>query len=173
MSAATLTSPAVSGAASAAPPRQIIPLAPSRLQLAEHAVHSFVVTLRPDERFEDIFDSEFWANAATEKQMRPGDMVAVHDSAGRFFAELYVRASHGSNARSGTKGGATVALMRHLTFEDLPARKMPPAEFETKFMGPGLQWCVVRVSDLVVVADNLPDRDAAIRHATGLMAART
>ena len=135
------------------------PLAPGQIQLAEYATRHHVVTLAPNQSFEHITDSDFWANVS-QNRFRPCDRIDVHDAGGRFFAELYVRQVHEGRAASGTKPSILVHLLRYVEFEPLDTR--PKAQtYEVKFMGPAQGWSIIRTADGNVMIENLDNREIA------------
>ena len=141
------------------PRRPMRPLAPGQIQLAEYATRHHVVTLAGNQSFEHISDPDFWANVA-QNRFRPCDRIDVHDAAGRFFAELYVRQVHEGRAATGAKPSVLVHLLRYVEFEPLDS-KPKRTFYEVKFMGPAQGWSIVRVSDGSVMIENLENREIA------------
>jgi hypothetical protein len=161
--------PAAASAPPPAPPRRVRPAAPNQLQLVEYAVHRFSLTLKHDQVFEDLLEPGFWANVSD--RLIPCDTIDVHAHDRSFYAELYVREVARAQVRAGAKGGALVHVLRYVEFDPAGARPKVEPEHEVRFLGPAQGWCVIRISDQRIVAENLPDRGAAEKQLAGLMAA--
>jgi hypothetical protein len=143
------------------PVRQLRPLSPSQIQLAEYATRHHVVTLPVGTPFEDCLKPEFWANTAD--RLRVCDKVDVFDAKGTFYAELLVRAVAQSRPVQGAKGGAQLIVLRHIEFDPVETR-VKPIEHTVEFRGPAELWCVVRITDGAVVKSHLETREMAERH---------
>ncbi len=144
------------------------PAAPSQLALAEHAVHRFVYTVPIGVEADNVLRHDYWQNLCD--RLRPHDTIEVHDAAGRYFMELFVRQVTPRRLMSGAAGGAIVFPLRRIEFEPLDNRPTPPTH-GVKFLGPAQGWCVIRFHDQKVVVENLSDRGEAEKHATMLMRA--
>jgi hypothetical protein len=149
--------PAPSVAASP-PLRPLRPLAPSQVGLAEHLTRHHVCTLPAGTPPEHLTDPSFWGLIA--ERLRPCDRVDVHDAGGNFYIELYVRSATPGRPVAGTKGTVVVSILRRVDFDpvEAPSRQ---AAYESRFSGPAQGWCVIRISDQKIIAENLVSRDAA------------
>jgi hypothetical protein len=164
---AAVAPPAPPAAVPSAPPLPQ-PFAPSRLMLAEHALHPFVISCKPNERFEDFLDPARWANCAN--RMRPGDRVEVQGlyGANRFWANLLVLDAQEANVRTGAKGGCLVHVLQ---FVEIPPQQaiFKARTSEVRFLGGHENWAVVRIADQAVLAANLPNREEAEKHLAGMI----
>jgi hypothetical protein len=134
-------------------------------------MHQWCLTIAPGEKFEDVTRPDFWMNAPMGAMgMRQGDAIAVHHHA--YYAELYVRRVQEADVRSGAKAGAVVAVTRFHSFDALPTAERT-IDFQVRFLGPGSEWGVIRLSDGKTMLDGLPDKDVALKHAAGLQAAKS
>ncbi len=122
-------------------------IGPARLQLAEykHSVH--FATVDSDTPYEALFDTtgQFWSSYA--KDLRVNDLIRVMPDNRNWFAELLVATCNGANA-------ATVV---ELWKKDLPniSQKSSDGLFRIEYMGPHLEWCVIRNSDNSRVKERL------------------
>jgi hypothetical protein len=153
--------PLAAAAAPPSPPRPVRPLSPTQIQLAEFATRHHVLTLAIGQEFDDLFRVDFWAGIA--QRLRVCDTVSVFSARNDLFAELLVRQVSIPDGVRGSKGGATVYVLRHHELEPLD-RRPRPVEHVVEFRGPANLWCVVRISDGAVVAHHLDTREAAEQH---------
>jgi hypothetical protein len=152
----------------ATPPRPMRPLAVSQIGLAEHLVRHHVVTVPLGVPRENLIDPSFWSLVAD--RLRPSDKIDVHSADGTYYAELIVRQVSQGRPIAGVKGGALVHVLRYVEFEALGA-KPRPSEFEVRYQGPAGRWCVVRLSDQTIMAQNLETREIAQQHLAAMATA--
>jgi hypothetical protein len=156
-----VASPAAPATPAAPPPRQLRPLAPSQIQLAEYATRHHVVTLPVGTEFADALRPEFWSNVAD--RLRVCDKVDIFDARGTVYGELLVRSVAQTRPVQGVKGAVQMHLLRHVEL-DPPDRKLRPPTHVVEYRGPADLWTIIRISDGAVVAHHLESREIAEQH---------
>lgn len=134
------------------------PLAPSRLQRAEHYFAFYAAAVPAELRLDDALKPSFWAHLGD--RLRQHDTIRLIPDDGAYFAELLVL--------SAGRGFANVKLLRHIPLnEDELSEMVVPDELEVKYRGPHCRWSVIRKSDGHVLKEQLQEKGDAIREAAG------
>lgn len=133
---------------------KVTQLAPSRLQLSEHAHQTWVAYPETGTPPDAVLDPKYWAhysvNANTD--MKPGDIILVKPEDGTYFSELIVRAK--------TTGAVKVRELRRVIL-DATEDFADDGEYEIRWSGNALKWRVIRRHDKRELVSGLTDRDAA------------
>jgi len=131
-----------------------IRLTTPRFKNAEYERVIYVATVEPKITMDDILDPSFWAYV--EPNIKPYDKIEVRTDDSSFYAELLVL----------SKGKAWVKckVISHIELNS-ETKQSPDAQYEAKWKGPHLKFCVVRKSDGEVIEDTIPDKEDAIKRA--------
>lgn len=132
-------------------PTKVQAISESRYKLAEHRNNRQSVIPEHGTPFENLLRPEFWAHVA--RKFTPGDIIEAHAEDGSYFAEMYVIDCGPNWARTGVH-----KLSR---FDEAVTEPGADNAFKVEWAGRFSKWRVVRSSDLNVMKDGLPSKDAA------------
>lgn len=135
-----------------APVRELKPLAPNDLVVAESRRVIHHVVLQPGTTLEDLLIPDFWSQAAPKLHRR--DLIEVEPSDGGFWALLLVRECGVEHA--------VVALLHKI---DLPSLQRSvddlPIGHSVQFLGPKRKWSAMRNNTILRPGFNTKTEAAA------------
>lgn len=133
-----------------------------RFKLAEFVRDIYCVTVEPDIKFETVLKPDFWSHV--EPKLKPYDRIEVRTDDGRYYAELLVL--------SKITGAVKVHVLNKadLHEEELVGKSVTTANYQVKWKGPHMKFCIVRVADGKVVEEELDNKDQALKRAAKLEA---
>ncbi len=126
-----------------------------RLHLAEHERNTWVVNVEQGTDSKELKNPLFWAHIAAK--LRPYDKIEVRVDDGVFYAEYLVLSS-----------GRTWAKVKELGHYPLTSTDVSmtqaagvEGEYETKWRGPQLKFCVMRKADGAPIKEGMKDKEEA------------
>lgn len=143
------------------PARQPVrPLVKNRLRLVTASQTNFgnlhAATLPAGTPFDHALDPALWSNVAGE--LRANDQIQIYADTGEFYGVVYVRSVVGGG---GVKTSVAVAKVSYVEFDGLPGPSSAERVFRVAYMGPHQRWCVIRIADSKVVAEQMESTEAA------------
>lgn len=132
-------------------------LRPTGLVLAEHKRNIWHCIPEAGTPFEAVLNRGYWAHVS--RNLSAGDRIEVFPPERSYFAELYVLGAG--------KLFADVKNLRHIPLQQADADISPLecGEYQARWLGLDLQWCIVRGDDRV--KPNL-SKDEAISFIEGI-----
>ena len=98
--------------------------------------------------YSSVFDPIFWSHCASRGPMQPGDWVEVRDDENTYVSLLVVR--------DVGPAWAKVIQFGEVCSLDAGDEKLPEsAEYDVRFKGPHLKWCVIRLKDNVTMTEGI------------------
>lgn len=120
--------------------RQVAPVVPNRVQMAEHGRNIWLITAEGGEYQEDFLQPEYYANVAVN--MRPMDHVEIRCDDGSFWGEYLVIAADRQWAQ-------VMELRSHRLVQAL--QQPTDKRFRVEYKGPHLKHSVIRLQDSAVL----------------------
>lgn len=120
-----------------------------RFQPSDFARTTYVATVEQGTTLEEVMEPAFWSYV--QHQIRPYDKIEVRADDGSFYAELLV---------IGTARGAVKTAL--LIKTDLNTKIEAKGElYECKYKGPHKKWCVIRITDGLMVEEGIELKEEA------------
>lgn len=131
--------------------REVAPVVPNRVQMAEHGRNVWLVTAESSEHPQDFLKPEFYAHVA--KDMRPFDHVEVRTDDGLYWALLLVLTAD--------KTWAKVEPLIEKRLQPVNHEQAVDTGYVVEFKGPNRKWSVIRKMDKSAVSEGHADRPSA------------
>lgn len=125
-----------------------------KLNRGGQANNEYFVTAEEGTPPEAVFEPAYWAHVA--EKFRPYDVVVIGVDDEAWYMQAIVRAVLPQSVYLSLLPGFPMTL-------DGPDDQTFIDQYEVKWRGPHDKWCVMRLSDNLPVAKELPSRDAANR----------
>lgn len=142
-------------------PTEVKALPEGRLKLvlssAADVGNGFAAVTPAGTPFDHVLAPEFWAHTA--HKLHAGDEIAVHTDDGRYFGRVYVRHVSAPGAQR-LNNRAIVAKLDYHEFDELKA-SAADKDYDVRWMGPHMKWCVVALADQRVLKEGCGTQDEA------------
>lgn len=135
-------------------PKQVRVLAPTRVQLTEHANTNFTVTVEEGTAPDDVLDPAYWAHIAA--RMSPYDEIRIRTDDGIWFARALVSSCGRNWAR------VKLLELHQLTSADIEMTATDTLETHVvRYRGPLHKFSVIRKSDNAVLKEGMLKDEAS------------